>query len=100
MAQPEFGTMIVGGKEVALSPIPLPVVYFDNAPGLSHLNGIIGITLTVSGNAPVADGSVVSVASVVAHLKCNIQAALLLKAAIEQALLLATPVENPDGPKN
>lgn len=100
MANPEFGSVRIGDKDVALSPTPIPVIYFDSAPSLSHLNGIIGITLVVSGNVPAPNDTVISVASVVAHLKCNIPAALALKAAIESALLLARPAENPDGPAN
>lgn len=97
---PKFGSMNVGGKAIALSPIPLPVIYFDGAPGLSHLNGIIGVTLTVTGNVPTADGNVEAVAGVVAHLKCNIPAAETLIAALQSALLLARPVENPEGKAN
>jgi hypothetical protein len=64
------------------------------------LNGVIGITLTVTGNVPLADGSVATCAAVVAHLKCNIPAALSLRDALNQALLLAQPVENPEGKAN
>ncbi len=98
---PQFGSVQHGDKIVALSPIPLPVIYFEEAPSLSHLNGIIGVTLTVSGNVPVAsDKSVQTVASVVAHLKCNIPAAQNLIHALQSALLLAQPVENQEGKAN
>ena len=102
MTKHEFGSIKVGeNKIVALSPIPLNVIYFDDAPSLSFLHGVIGVTLTVRGNVPIAEREgVETVASVAAYLKCNIPAALALKAAIENALLLAAPVENPDGPKN
>lgn len=92
--------MKIGTEDVVFSPLPLPVVYFDNAPSLSHLNGVIGITLSVSGNVPSPGEGVSLVASVVAHLKCSIPAALALKSAIESALLLAQPVEKPNGPSN
>lgn len=97
---PKFGAMKLGEAVVAFSPIPLPVIYFDGAPGLSHLNGIIGVTLTVTGNVPTADRSVTSVAAVVAHLKCNIPAAIALREALNSALLLAEPVDNPEGKAN
>jgi hypothetical protein len=95
---PNFGTMKLGEEIVALSPVPMNVIYFEEAPALSHMNGIIGVTLAVTGNVP--DGVTQGVkrcAAVVAHLKCNIPAALALKAALESALLLAQPVENPQG---
>lgn len=98
--QAKFGSTMFNGKPVGLSPIPLPIVYFDNAPSLSHMNGIIGVTLSVTGNVPVADGSIEVVASVVAHLKCNVAAATALRDAINSALLLAQPVENPEGKAN
>jgi len=100
MTNPEFGAIKIRDTEVALSPIPLPIIYFDNAPSLSYLNGIIGITLLASGNVPGPNDTVVNVASVVAHLKCSVATAVALKGAIENALLLAQPVEKPEGPAN
>jgi hypothetical protein len=94
------GTIQIGGEIVSLSPTSLPVVYFDSAPSFSHLSGIIGVTLTVTGNVPVVDGNVAACASVVAHLKCNIHEAMALRAALDGALLLAQPVENPGGKAN
>ncbi|WP_316214143.1 hypothetical protein [Bradyrhizobium sp. SZCCHNR2032] len=88
------------GTRVPISAAPMPVVYFDNAPTLSHLNGVIGITLIVTSNVPMGDGGVKMVASVAAHLKCNIPAAQALKGALENALLLAQPVDNPGGKSN
>ena len=52
--------------------IPMAVIYFDASPSVSHLNGIIGITLTVTGNVPIGD-TIAMCAAVVAHLKCNIR---------------------------
>ena len=91
---------IGGGNSIPLSSVPMPVVYFDNAPSLSHNKGVIGVTLTVTGNAPTADGNVIQFASVVAHLKCNIPAAIALRGALDSALLLAQPVESPEGKTN
>jgi hypothetical protein len=99
-AAPKFGLMKWGKDVVALQGTPLPVLYFDAAPCLSHLNGIIGITLTVTGGVPTEEGGVDNVASVAAYLKCNIPAAIALRQALDQAILLAQPVENPDGKAN
>jgi hypothetical protein len=94
---PHFGIMKLGDEFVALSPTPLNVIYFEEAPSLSHMNGVIGITLAVMSNVPdAANGAVNRCASVVAHLKCNIPAAMALRAALDNALLLAQPVDKPE----
>ena len=89
-----------GGKIIPLSQIPMPVIYFDAAPSLSHQNGIVGVTLIVTGNVPTSNGNIIQCASVVALLKCNIPAAISLRAALDSALLLAQPVQNPEGKSN
>lgn len=88
------GVLRMGTTDVQMSPWPLPVIYFEEAPSLSHLNGIIGITLAVGANVPGPNQTVLGVASVVAYLKCNIPAALALKGALDAALLLAQPAGN------
>lgn len=97
IAQP--GVLRIGGQDVVMSQTPLNVVYFDGVPGLSFLNGVVGVTLVVTGNVPNGE-TVINCASVVAHLKCNIPAAIALRDAINSALLLAQPVEKPEGPAN
>jgi hypothetical protein len=99
-ATPKFGVMQWGAGVVALQSTPLPVLYFDSAPSISHLNGVIGITLTVTGGAPTKNGGVDTVAAVAAYLKCNVPAAISLRAALDQAILLAQPVDNPSGKAN
>ena len=94
------GVIEFGGELVELSDSPMPVVYFDSAVSLSHMNGIIGVTLAVTGNVPDGADTVRVCASVVAHLKCNIPAARSLVAALNNALLLAQPAENETGPAN
>jgi len=88
---PAAGKMNVGGADVSLSQTPLPVVYFDRAPSVDHTHGVIGIVLTTVGYLPNANEGVVPVASVAAHLKCSIPAAIELRNAINSALLLAQP---------
>jgi hypothetical protein len=88
------------GTKIPISAAPMPVIYFDGSPSLSHLNGIIGVTLVVTSNVPMGNGQIRLVASVAAHLKCNIPAAQGLKAALESALLLAQPIEKPEGKAN
>ena len=88
---PPAGKVIIGGADVSLSQIPMPIVYFDRAPSVDHTNGVIGITLTTMGYLPNGTESVVPIANVAAHLKCSIQAAVELRNAINSALLLAQP---------
>src|ERR1700754_3732927 len=83
------GSMVLNGVTTPLSAEPLPILYFDNALSLSHLNGVIGVTLVVTGNVPTGDGRVIECASVAAHLKCNIPAAMALRGALDNALVLA-----------
>lgn len=85
---------------VQMSPWPLTVVYFEEAPTLTYTNGIVGITLAVRANVPGPNETVLNVASVVAYLKCNIPAAVALRNAIDSALLLATPAAQSEGKAN
>lgn len=89
-----------GGVEIQMSPVGIPVTYFEHAASFSHLNGVIGITLTVTGVVPAGGDKTKTVAGVATFLKCNIPAAMSLRDAINGALLLAQPVEKPDGPAN
>jgi hypothetical protein len=88
-------------ETITLSRDPLPVVYFEEAPSFSHVNGIISVTLAtlvpIPTNAP--DGAKY-IAGIPAILKCNIQGASALRNALNSALLLAQPVENPEGKAN
>lgn len=71
-----------------------PFLFFDEAPTFGHSGGIIGVTLTarriVRGET---DGTVVADDVVVAHLRCNLVAAQMLRDALNSALLLATPTK-------
>lgn len=98
--EPKYGMMPWGGAAIPLQPTPMPIIYFDGAPALSHLNGVIGITLTVTGHVPTADESATICAATVAFLKCNIPAAHALISALQSAILLAAPTENPQGKVN
>ncbi|WP_298885017.1 hypothetical protein [uncultured Bradyrhizobium sp.] len=98
--KPNFGLMQWRETTISLQPNPLPIVYFDGVPTFSHLNGIIGITLTATAHIPNGDGGADMCASTVAFLKCNIPAANNLISALQGALLLASPVDNPQGKAN
>ena len=67
-----------------------PVIYFEGAPNFGHNNNVINITLATSTHLSNGDG-VLTEAFAVAHLRCNIPAAMDLRRAIDNALLLSAP---------
>lgn len=67
--------------------IHAPIVYFDGAPNFGNVNGVVNITLAASRH--LADGTnIASDVIAVAYLRCSIQAAIDLRSAIDNALLL------------
>jgi hypothetical protein len=84
-------------KQVSVPPLSdtphAPLIFYENAPVFSFLNGVVNITLSASRSWIDANSNTVSDHVVVAYLRGNIQAALSLRAAIDQALLLAAPVQ-------
>jgi hypothetical protein len=71
-----------------------PYLYFDNAPTFGCNNGIVSITLEAFRFLP-SGGGVARDRVAVAHLRSNIQAAMALRAALDQALLLSAPTPSP-----
>jgi hypothetical protein len=67
-----------------------PIIYFDEAPTFASFNNIIAVTLSAARYTPGPEKPKVDLV-VTAHLRCNLQAALSLRKAIDDALLLATP---------
>lgn len=74
-----------------------PFLYFEDAPGLGHLNGIYRVLLTAARLVPMSDGSARNVHTAVAQLQGNREALLSLRQAIDNALLLGT---KPEGQAN
>jgi hypothetical protein len=90
------GSVDMDGVKVPISETPLPILYFDTAPTLSYMNGIVGVTLMVGGNVPTIENQLVSCASVVAVLKCSVAAAVQLRGCLDAAILLAQAIEEPE----
>lgn len=85
---------------LAVSDVPhAPFVYFEEAPALGHMNGLIRVTLSAE-RTVLRDGKVMSDQVVTGYLRTNVQGARALLDALNAALLLAQPVEKPDGPAN
>ena len=81
-----------GVTAVTVGDVPhAPFIFFEHAPVFGFTNGVINITLTTNRNYAGPDGAVVNEQIVVAYLRGNIPAALNLKQAIDNALLLAAP---------
>jgi hypothetical protein len=77
-----------------------PFIFYEWAPSFGVNNGIINITLA-AGRSWVGPNGVVNEHVVTAYLRGNIQAALSLRKAIDDALLLATPAApTPEGKAN
>jgi hypothetical protein len=68
-----------------------PIIYFEAVSTFGHNNGIVNCMLAVGIALPTADGGTSGHAVSVAHLRCNIPAAVQLRDAIDKALLLAAP---------
>jgi hypothetical protein len=68
-----------------------PFIFYEAAPVSGHMNGIINLTLSATRTYLGSDGTPKNDLVVVAYLRGNIQAAVSLRAAISNALLLAAP---------
>jgi hypothetical protein len=69
-----------------------PFIYFDEAPTLGCGNGVLNITLGCYRNLCTKEGVKTDMVAV-AYLRCNLEGALALRAAIDKALLMAAPLE-------
>jgi hypothetical protein len=67
-----------------------PFIFYENAPLFGFTNGIVNVTLSAFHTWSGPNG-IVNEQVAVAHLRGNVQAAMSLRNAIEQALLLAAP---------
>ena len=75
-----------------------PFIFYENAPAFGFTNGIINLTLSANRTWLGSDGGVVNDQVVIAYLRENILAALSLRQALDNVLLLAAPT--PEGKAN
>jgi hypothetical protein len=68
-----------------------PFIFYEAAPAFGFTNGVINITLSAHRTYGGPGGAIVNEQVVVAYLRGNIPAALNLRQAIDNALLLAAP---------
>jgi hypothetical protein len=67
-----------------------PVVFFDNVPVYGALGGNVEIELSARMLMPKPDGGVGVDMTCAAHLRCSINAAMLLRDALDKAIRMAT----------
>ena len=69
-----------------------PFIFFQGCPSFGNSNGIVNITLAAARHL-LKDGAVISDVVAVAHLRCNVVAAVELRDALNNALLLGAKTE-------
>ena len=74
-----------------------PFIFYEVAPVFGFTNGVVNITLSANRTMAGHDG-IINEQVVVSYLRGNIQAAVSLRQAIDNALLLAAPTQA--GPAN
>jgi len=77
-----------------------PIIFFEACPTLGNNNGIINVMLATGLVLPAPNNQIASVAVAVAHLRCTVAAAMILRDTLDKALLIGAPVENPQGKAN
>jgi hypothetical protein len=77
-----------------------PIIFFEFCPTYGNRNGLINIMLAAGIVMPSAGPGTDVVPVAVAHLRCTAAAAIQLRDAIDKALLIGTPVQNPEGKAN
>jgi hypothetical protein len=80
-------------KESLGDTLHAPFIFYEQAPSLGFNNGVINITLSAHRTLVGKDGVVVNEHVVVAYLRGNVPAALSLRQAIDNALLLVAPTQ-------
>lgn len=77
-------------KIVVTDPGNAPIIFFDGVPNFGTANGIVNITLAANRHMLQGD-SVETDVIATAFLRCNVQAAMNLRDAIDKALLIGAP---------
>jgi hypothetical protein len=70
-----------------------PIIYFEGAPSFGINNGIINVTLAVARHLPDGQGGVAQDVIAIAYLRCNLPAAMELRKALDDAILLGAKTE-------
>jgi hypothetical protein len=93
MADKPDKTQQVAPVKITVSDAALaPFIFFEGVPNLGFNNGVVNLTLA-AGRHLMTDGISATDFVAVAHLRCNVIAAMELRKAIDDALLLASKTE-------
>ena len=76
-----------------------PFLYFDHVRVVGHNRGVIRITLEALRDLPTTSNRPALDSVIIAHLRTNVTGAQALKAALDNALLLAAPPAGTQGGK-
>ena len=87
----------VGSDLINLAPERGPIITFEIAPNFGHILGLIDVSLVISRAVQAGDGSSTREAVQVANLRCTAAGATSLRDALNGALLMLQPVDNPEG---
>jgi len=75
-----------------IDPGNAPIIFFEGAPNFGSNFGIINVTLAANRHL-IVDGKVNADVIAVAFLRCNVGAAMALRKALDDALLLGAETE-------
>lgn len=92
--------ILIGADLIPMSAERGPIITFEIAPNFGHVLGLIDVSLVISRAVQAADGSPTREAVQVANLRCTSAGATSLRDALNGALLMLAPVENPEGKSN
>ena len=73
-------------------PASAAIIYFDGAPNFGNSNGIVNITLAATRHLAAGGGIDIDVVAV-GFLRCTVAAAIDLRRAIDNVLLIGAPTE-------
>ena len=68
-----------------------PIIYFEGAPNFGNNHGIVNVTLAAARHVLAGD-QIASDVIAVAYLRCSATAAMALRQALDDALLLGVPM--------
>lgn len=81
--------MLPDQPAIRLGPSDAPMIFFDGAPAFTFYDGVVAITLVATQHRPLPGADPVTVHATVGYLRGNIQAAKILRAALDNVIFLA-----------
>jgi glutamine amidotransferase-like uncharacterized protein len=83
----------VSPAKLTVTDVPhAPFIYFEGVSNFGHTHNVLNVTLAAN-RYLLTDGEPIAAPVAVAYLRCNVAAAVELRNAIDQALLLGAKTE-------